>query len=78
MHKLEKEEIKSIGCYGGTSGKEPACQCRRHKTGEFSPFREDLLEASMATHPNIPARRTPWTEEPGGLESMRRQKVGHD
>ena len=30
--------MKNISCYRGTSGKEPACQCRRHKTGEFHPW----------------------------------------
>ena len=30
--------MKNIGYYGGTSGKEPTCQCRRHKTGEFHPW----------------------------------------
>ena len=32
--------------------------------------REDLLEKGMATHSSIIARRIPWTEEPGGLQSM--------
>ena len=31
---------------------------------------EDPLEEEMATHPRIPAWRIPWTEEPGGLQSM--------
>ena len=31
---------------------------------------EDRLEKEMATHSNILARRIPWTEEPGGLQSM--------
>ena len=31
---------------------------------------EDLLEKGMATHSNILAWRIPWTEEPGGLQSM--------
>ena len=39
---------------------------------------EDPLEEGMATHSSILAWRTPWTEEPGGLESMRPQRVGHD
>ena len=34
---------------------------------------EDLLEMGMATHSSILARRIPWTEEPGGLQSMRSQ-----
>ena len=32
---------------------------------------EDPLEKEMATHSSIPAWRIPWTEEPGGLQSMR-------
>ena len=32
----------------------------------------------MATHSRIPAWRTPWTEEPGGLQSMGSQRVRHD
>ena len=40
--------------------------------------REDALEESMATHSNILAWRIPWTEEPGGLQSMGSQRVGHD
>ena len=32
----------------------------------------------MATHSNILARIIPWTEEPGGLQSMGSQRVGHD
>ena len=32
----------------------------------------------MATHPSILAWRTPWTEEPGGLQSTGSQRVGHD
>ena len=38
---------------------------------------EGPLEKEMATHSNIFARRTPWTEEPGGLRSMGLQGVGH-
>ena len=34
---------------------------------------EDPLEKDMATHSSILAWRTPWTEEPGGLQSMRSQ-----
>ena len=39
---------------------------------------EDPLEESMATHISILAWRIPWTEEPGGLQSMGSQRVGHD
>ena len=40
--------------------------------------REDPLEKEMATHSSILAWRIPWTEEPGGLQSMGSQRVGHD
>ena len=39
---------------------------------------EDPLEKVMATHSSILAWRIPWTEEPGGLQSMGLQKVGHN
>ena len=39
---------------------------------------EDSLEKEMATHSSILAWRIPWTEEPGGLQSMGSQRVGHD
>ena len=39
---------------------------------------EDPLEKEMATHFSILAWRIPWMEEPGGLQSMGSQKVGHD
>ena len=37
---------------------------------------EDLLEKGMATHSSIIAWEIPWTEEPGGLQSMGLQRVG--
>ena len=40
--------------------------------------REDLLEKEMAIHSGILAWRIPWTEEPGGLQHMQSQRVGHD
>ena len=39
---------------------------------------EDPLEKGMATHSSTLAWRIPWIEEPGGLQSMRLQRVGHD
>ena len=39
---------------------------------------EDLLEKGMATHSSILAWRIPWTEKPGGLQSLGSQRVGHD
>ena len=40
--------------------------------------REDPLEQKMATHTSILAWRIPWTEKPGGLQSMGSQRVRHD
>ena len=40
--------------------------------------REDLLEKEMATHSSILAWKIAWTEEPGRLQSMVSQRVGHD
>ena len=39
---------------------------------------EDPLEEETATHPSILAWKIPWTEVPGGLQSMGLQRVGHD
>ena len=40
--------------------------------------REDLLEKEMATHSSILAWKIPWMEEPGRVQSMGSQRVGHD
>ena len=42
------------------------------------PGSEDPLEKEMAIHSGILAWRIPWTEEPGGLQSIESQRVGHD
>ena len=39
---------------------------------------DDPLEEGMATHSSILAWKIPWTEEPGRLQSMGLQRVGHD
>ena len=39
---------------------------------------EDPLKKEMATHSSILAWRIPWTEDPGGVQSMGSQRVGHD
>ena len=39
---------------------------------------EDPLEKAMATYANIPSQRNSWTEEPGRIESIGSQIVGHD
>ena len=51
---------------GGSDGKESAVQ----ETWVQSLGQEDPLEKSMAIHSSILAWRIPWTEEPGGLQSI--------
>ena len=47
------------------------------ETRAWSLAQEDPLEKGMGTHPSIFARRIPWIEDPGGLQFMRSQRVGH-
>ena len=58
------------GLPGGSDDKESACNA-----GDLG--WEDPLEEGMATHSNILACQIPWTEEPGGLQSMGSQRVRH-
>ena len=44
----------------------------------FGPLPFSLMEEGMATHSSTLAWRIQWTEEPGGLQSMGSQRVGHD
>ena len=43
-----------------------------------SPSREDTLEKEMASHSSTLGWKIPWMEEPGRLQSMGSQRVGHD
>ena len=56
---------------------QPAMQ-ETQETRVRSLGRKDPLEESMATHSSILAWRIPWTEEPGGLQSMGSQRVRYD
>ena len=49
---------------------------RAQETGVRSLGQEDPLEKGMAAHSSILAWRIPWTEAPGGLQSMGSQRVG--
>ena len=62
----------------GSAGKESAAMQEAQETHFPSLGLEDLLELEMATHSSILAWKIPWTEEPGGLQSMGSQRVGHD
>ena len=48
------------------------------ETGIGSLGQKDPLEKGMDTHSSMLAWRVPWTEEPGGLQSMGLQRIGHD
>ena len=47
------------------------------ETQAWSLDQDDPLEKGMDTHSSILAWRIPWTEDPGGLQSLGSQKVGH-
>ena len=66
----------SRGFSDASIGKDPTCQCKRHKRRGFG--QEDPLEEGMATHSSILAWRIPWTEEPGRLQSKRSQRDRQD
>ena len=59
----------------GSDGKASACHA-----GDLGliPGWEDPLEKEIATHSSNLAWKIPWTEEPGGLQSMGSQRVRHD
>ena len=66
-----------MGFPGGSDGKAFAYNARRPG---FDPWVGKIPnpEKEMATHSSILAWKIPWTEEPGRLQSMGLQRVGHD
>ena len=67
--------VNTRGFPGGSVAKNPPAI---QETGVLSLGQEDSLEKDMATHSSILAWEIPWTEEPGGLQSMGLQRVAHD
>ena len=66
-----------------TKGASPVAQTVKNppemqETRARSLGREDALEEGMATHSSVLAWRIPWTEEPGGLQSLGSQRVGYN
>ena len=59
---------------GGSDGKESACNAVDSQSLDW----EDPLEEEIATHSSILVWKIQWTEDPGGLQSMGSQRVGHD
>ena len=64
-----------MGFPGGPVVKNPAANA---EDLGLIPGQEDSLEKEMATHSSIFAWKIPWIEEPGGLQSMGSQRVGHN
>ena len=62
-------------CFSSSPGKESACSVE--DLGSIAGLGRSL-EKEMALHSSIPAWRTPWTEEPGRLQSVGSKGVGHD
>ena len=67
-----------LGFLGGSAVKNPPAMQESQEMQFQSLGQEDSLEEGMATHSSILAWRIPWTEEPGRLQSMGSQTVGHD
>ena len=53
-------------------------ECEAVLEAEKGQEENNPLEKEMASHPRILAGRIPWTGEPGGLQSIGSQRVGHD
>ena len=69
----------SLGFPSGSAVKNPSTMQETQETWVSSQGQEDPLEEGMATnHSTILAWETRWTEEPGGLQSMGRQRIKHD
>ena len=64
------------GFTGGSDGKEFCLPMQETQVQSLG--REDPLEEEVAIHSTILAWRLPWTEEPGGLQSVRLPTGGHD
>ena len=62
----------------GLKVKNPCARQEPQETSVRFQSREDPLEKGTATHSSVLASRIPWTEEPGGLQSVALQRVGHD
>ena len=77
FHPLLFSFLLEYNCFrlGGSVSKDlPAMQ----KTQVQSLGQEHPLEKGMATHSSVLAWEIPWTEKPGGLQSMGSQRVGHN
>ena len=67
-----------MGFPGGSAVKNLPAMQELQETQVRSPGLDDPLEEGMTTSSSILAWRIPWTEEPGGLQSIGSQRVGQD
>ena len=68
------QSAQAWGYPGGSDSKASACNAGDPGS---NPGSEDPLEKEMVTHCSTLAWKIPWTEEPGRLQSMGSQRVGH-
>ena len=76
--KLNIVVSQEIESFPGGSVVKNNLQCRSHKRCRFNPWVGDPLEQGKATNSIILARRIPWIEEPGRLQSIGSQRVRHN
>ena len=74
-HQLNGHEFEQI--LGESEGQGSLACCCPWGCKELD-MTEQQREKAMASHSSILALKMPWTEEPGGLQSMGLQRVGHD
>ena len=72
------ESVLRLGVTSDSAVKNPLEMQETQETCVQSLGQEDPLEEGMATHSSTLAWRIPWTGEPGRLQSMGSQRVGHD
>ena len=71
--------ISLRGFPGGACGKEPTCQCRRQKRHWLDPWVKKIpWRRAWQPTPVILPGESPWTGEPGGLQPIGSQRVGHN
>ena len=79
LHLSQVNWLISFSVIAGASGKEPASQNRRHKRHRFDPWIGKIpWRRAWQPTPEFLPRESPWMEEPGKLQSIMSQRVGHD